>query len=205
MSRQDDASLNQPPQHSAHRAGLPSSTATWSRFGRAAGYIAGVAFLAQTVLYLLDVTGALTPQTEYHVTERGSQQDLIDYYVNYNERMHSIWWDVAIRDVLGPLGYLALVVLILALLRVAGTGQPREELSQLFVVVGASTAALSDLMYLSHITWWRRGGFQATPDIIAYGRAFEVVDNVGNYLQWAGYLVLALGFACSAPTLVERR
>jgi hypothetical protein len=92
-------------------------------------------------------------------------------------------------------------VLILALLHVAGTGKPREELGQLFVVLGASTAALSDLMYLSHITWWRSGGFQATPDIIAHGRAFEVVDNVGNYLQWAGCLVLALGFTCLAPTL----
>lgn len=195
----DGGEGNMPGHHRADRAGSSASTSAWSRIGRAAGYFAGGAFFAQTVLFLLDVTGVLAPQTMYQVTEQGSQQDLINYYVSYNERMHTIWWDVALRDVLGPLGYLALIVLILALLHVAGTAKPREELGQLFVVLGASTAALSDLMYLSHINWWRRGGFQPTPDIIAHGRAFEVVDNVGNYLQWAGYLVLALGFTCLSP------
>jgi hypothetical protein len=193
--------LERPGQHAAYRAGSPASTSAWRRLGRAAGYFAGGAVLAQTVLYLLDVTGALATQTMYQATGRGLPQDLTDYYVSYNERMHGIWWDVALRDVLGPLGYLALIVLVVALLHVAGTGKPREELGQLFVVLGASTAALSDLMYLSHITWWRSGGFLATPDIIAHGRAFDVVDNVGNYLQWAGYLVLALGFTCLGPTL----
>jgi hypothetical protein len=201
MSRDDDGALKTPGQHPAYRAGPSASTSAWGQLGRAAGYVTGGAFLTQTVLYLLDVTGVLVQPTMYQVTERGSQQDLTDYYISYNERMHSIWWDVALRDVLGPLGYLALIVLVLALLHVAGTGKPREELGQLFVVLGASTAALSDLMYLSHITWWRRGGFQATPDIIAHGRAFEIVDTVGNYLQWAGYLVLALGFTCLGPTL----
>jgi hypothetical protein len=201
MSSGDDGALKMPGQHPAYRAGPRASTSAWSRLGRAAGYFAGGAFLAQTVLYLLDVTGAITQQTMYQATERGWQQDLIDYYVSYNERMHKIWWDVALHDVLGPLGYLALIVLVLALLHVAGTGKPREELGQLFVVLGASTAGLSDLMYLSQITWWRRGGFQATPDIIAYGRAFEIVDNMGNYLLWAGCLVLALGFICLGPTL----
>ena len=129
----------------AHRPGPSASSATWRRLGRAAGYFAGGAFLAQTVLFLLDVTGALMPRTKYRLTDRGSQQDLIDYYVNYNDRMHSMWWNIALRDVLGPLGYLALIVLILALLQVAGSGKPREELGQLFVVFGASAAALSDL------------------------------------------------------------
>ena len=188
-------------EQSVVRANPPASTFAWSRVGRAAGYFAGWAFAVQTVLYLFDATGALARQTVYRVTDRGLQQDLIDYYVSYHERMHDIWWDVAVRDVLGPLGYLALIVLVLALLHVAGTGKPREVLGQLFVVLGASTAALSDVMYLSHITWWRRGGFQATPDIIAHGRAFEVVDNMGNYLLWAGCLVLALGISCLAPTL----
>jgi hypothetical protein len=202
MSRDADTAPDSPQQYQAHHADLPSApAATWRLLGRAAGYFACGAFLVQTVLYLLDGTGVLAPQMEYHVTGREVQQDLIDYYVNYNERMHSIWWDVALRDVLGTLGYLALMVLVWALLKTAGTQKPREELAQLFVVLGASAAALSDLMYLSHITWWRRGGFEATPDIIAYGRAFEIVDNVGNYVRWAGLLVLALGFACLRPTL----
>lgn len=47
------------------------------------------------------------------------------------------------QTVLGPLGYLALIVLITALLHVFGTGMPREELGRLFVVLGASTGAHS--------------------------------------------------------------
>jgi hypothetical protein len=194
MSRDDNDVLLTPGREPAHRARPPAPTFAWSRIGRVAGYVAGGAFFAQTALYLLDVTGALAPQTAYHVTERGSQQDLIDYYVSYHERMHSIWWDVALRDIFGPLGYLALIVLITAMLHVLGTGKPREELGRLFVVLGSSIGALADLMYLSHINWWRGGGFQATPDIIAHGRAFEVVVNVGNYLLWAGCLVLALAW-----------
>jgi len=190
-----------PERQNAYRAASQASTSVWGRIGRAAGYFAGGAFFAQTVLYLLDATGALSPQTVYRVTDRGSQQDLIDYYLNDNQRMHGIWWDVAIRDVLGPLGYLALMVLVVALLHVAGTGKPLEELGRLFAVLGASAAAVSDLMYLSHITWWRHGGFQPTPDLIAYGRAFEIVDTVGSFLQWAGYFLLAVAFTCLAPTL----
>lgn len=202
MSEDSDPAPDSPRQHQSHRANLPGGeTATWRMLGRAAAYFAGGAFFAQTVLYLLDATGVLAPQTQFYLTERGMQQALIDYYFAYNERMHGIWWDVALRDILGPLGYLALMILVRALIHTAGTGKPREELAQLFVVLGASAAALSDVMFLSHVRWWRAGGFQATPDIIAFGRANEIVDNAGLYVQWAGYLVLALGFICIKPTL----
>lgn len=90
---------------------------------------------------------------------------------------------------------------VLALVHVAGTGRPRQEIVRLFIMLGASAAALSDLIYLSHIAWWGPGAIQATPDLIALGRAFEVVDSVGHYLQWAGFLVLALGLICLAATL----
>jgi hypothetical protein len=202
MPRHGDLAPGSRWQHQPGSANLPDAgTATWRRAGRAAAYGAGGAIMTQTVLYLLDATGVLTPPTEYHLTERGTQQDLIDYYVAYNERMHSIWWDVALRDALGPLGYLALMILVRALLHTAGTGRPGEELAQLFVTLGASAAALSDVMFLSHVTWWRTGRFQATPDIIAFGRANEITDNVGNYLLWAGFLTLAFGFICVKPTL----
>src|SRR5215217_2351378 len=104
--------------------------------------------------------------------------------------------NVALRGLLGPVGWLALVVGVLALVHVAGTGRPRQEIVRLFIMLGASAAALSDLIYLSHIAWWGPGAIQATPDLIALGRAFEVVDSVGHYLQWAGFLVLALGLIC---------
>ncbi len=168
----------------------------WAKIGRACGYVAGAAFVVQTILFLLDATGILVAHLDYTVTTRGMQQDLADYSVALNERMHTIWWNVAIRDTLGPLGYLALMVLILAVAHVTGRDHPRAELAVLFTVVGAAAAAASDLLYLSHTTWWRGGGFQPTPDVIAYGRASELLDNVGTYLQWAGFLVLAAGFVC---------
>lgn len=74
-----------------------------------AWFVAGGAFLAQSGLFLLDATGALAPHPTYRITERGLEQDLIDYYVGHNERMHSIWWDVALRGLLGPVGWLALM------------------------------------------------------------------------------------------------
>jgi hypothetical protein len=177
--------------------------ATWTRLGHIAGYVAGGAFLGQTALYLLDVTGVLAPPVSYRVTDQGSQQDLIDYYVSYHERMHDIWWDVALRDLLGPIGYLALLILIRALIQVAGSGKPREDLAQIFVLLGASAAALSDLVYLSHLGWWRPGGFLATPDMIAFGRAVEVADNLGDFVQWAGLLLLAIGLILVRPTLAD--
>ena len=54
---------NLPGQHHAYGSGSSASTSAWSRLGRAAGYFAGGAFFAQTVLFLLDVTGALAPRT----------------------------------------------------------------------------------------------------------------------------------------------
>jgi hypothetical protein len=62
MSRDNDGAFKIPGQHpayGAYRAGVPASSSAWSRVGRAAGYVAGGAFLAQTVLFLLDVTGVV--------------------------------------------------------------------------------------------------------------------------------------------------
>lgn len=191
VRRHDDA--DRPEQQPARDA--------WRRLGRLAGFFAGAAFLVQSALFLLDATGALAPHTTYRTSGRGLEQDLIDYYVSHSERMHSIWWDVAVRDLVGPLGYLALMVVVHAVVHVAGTNEPRQELGRLFVVLGAAAAALSDLMYLGHVAWWRQGPLLATPDIIAHARAFEVVDIVGERIQWAGLLVLALGFVCLAGAL----
>ncbi len=179
----------------------------WARVGRRAGVVAGVALLLQTVLFLLDVTGVLVPRVVYRTTARGVQQDLIDYYVAVNERMHLLWWDVAARDVAGPVGYLALMVLIAASVRVVGTDRPRPRLGGAATLIGAGAAALSDLMFLSHLTWWRPGGFQPTADIVAFGRAGEVMDSVGSTLQTFGHVMLAVGLVALAPTVaaVDRR
>ena len=181
------------------------ATDAWARIGRWAAYCAAAAFVTQSVLFLLDVTGALAPRVSFTTSGGGLEQDLIEFYVRHSERMHGIWWDVAVRDVVGPLGYLALVVTVQATVYVARSPRPRQELGRLFIMIGAAAAALSDLMYLGHVAWWRPGPLQPTADVIAHGRAFEVVDTVGQRIQWGGLLVLALGLVCIAPTLGAAR
>lgn len=185
--------------------GKPATSDPWRRWGRTAGYVAGSAFLLQTVLFLLDATGALAPQIGFVDTPAGVMQDLATYYVATNERMHTIWWDVAIRDVAGPIGYLALMVLIIAVVRVAGRRAPQQELAVLLVVLGGSLGALNDLMYLSYTRWWSSGGFRPTSDIVSFGVTLDAIDNVGTYFLRAGFLLIALGFVFLAPTLGRLR
>ncbi|MBP2418888.1 hypothetical protein ACFFOM_19065 [Microlunatus capsulatus] len=173
----------------------------WIGIARWAGTVAGLAFLGQSVLYLLDSMDILSAEVAYQQTNRGFQQDLADYYVALGERMHHLWWDVAIRDVLGPLGWLALMVLVLAVHGVTPSGRPLADLAVLFTVVGGSLAGLSDLLYLSRVSLWRRGALQPTPDLVASGRAGELVEEVSTYLQWGGFFVLAAAFVCLALTI----
>jgi hypothetical protein len=193
---------------SSASASIPAESAfsgTWRRWGRTAGYIAGPVFLLQTVLFLLDATGVLAPQIGFVDTPASVMDDLATYYVAANERMHTIWWNVAVRDVAGPIGFLALMVLIIAVVRVSGTRQPRAELSVLLVVLGGSLAALNDLMYLSYTHWWIHGGFRPSSDIVPFGVTLDAIDNVGTYCLRAGYLLIALGFVLLAPTLGRLR
>ena len=176
-------------------------SAGWVRVGRWAGTVAGIAFLGQSVLYLLDVTGVLVAEVEYEATSRGFQQDLADYYVAQGERMRRLWWDVAVRDVLGPLAWLALMVLVLAVRALLPTRRPRVDLAVLLTVVGGSLAGLSDLLYLARVRLWRDGGLQPTPDVVATGRAGELLDEVGAVLQWSGFCLLAVAFVCLALTV----
>lgn len=172
--------------------------ALWARIGRYAGYLAGAAILTQSVLFLIDTTGLIEAQVGYQVTSGGLQNDLAAFYVAVNERQHRLWWNVAIRDTAGPIAYLAVMVLVLAVRSVLGRGHPRADLAVLFTVIGASAAAVSDLVYLSPIRQWKGGGFQPTPDIVASGRASELIGFVDSYLQYAGFVVLALAFLCLA-------
>jgi hypothetical protein len=190
---------------SAGTSGAPTPSILWRRWGGTAGYVAGSLFLLQTVLFLLDATGVLAPQVGFVDTPAGVMEDLATYFVATNERMHTIWWDVAVRDVAGPVGFLALMVLVIAVVRVAGTRQPRQEIGALVVVLGGSLGALNDLMYLSYIHWWRHGGFRPSSDIVSFGVTLDAIDNVGTFLQRAGFSLIALGFVLLAPTLGRLR
>jgi hypothetical protein len=104
------------------------ATEVWRRLGRSAAYCAAGAFLKQSALFLLDATGAFARRVAFTTSGRGLDQDLIELYVRQSERMHGIWWNVAVRDVVGPLGYLALVVAVQAMVHMAGTTPPRQSL-----------------------------------------------------------------------------
>src|SRR5690606_3020829 len=110
------------------------------RVGAWAAHVAAAGFLVQSVLYLLDVTGALAPRVEYRASGRGFEQELIAFYVEQSSRMHDIWWDVAVRDVAGPVAYLALVIVAMAVVRVLGDEGPRVVVGRLLITVGALAA-----------------------------------------------------------------
>jgi hypothetical protein len=68
----------------------PDPVSTWSRPGRAAGYIAGSALLAGTALALLDAAGLLGPGPAYRHTGAGPLVDQATFYAAYFGHQHHI-------------------------------------------------------------------------------------------------------------------
>ena len=85
-----------------------------------AGLVTAFCFFGQTTLFLADASGLLGENPEYTETSAGRSQDLADYYVAYFEHQRTILWDIAVRDTLGPIGFLALMVLAVAVMNVVG-------------------------------------------------------------------------------------
>ncbi len=172
----------------------------WAMMARTAGLVAGACLAGQTVLFLLDETGLLAASPDYVETPAGRAADLATYYAAFFAYQHDILWDVAVRDTLGPIAYLALMVLAVSAANVLGPRRVVSQLVVLFFVVGGLLAALSDLMYLTTTTYWRQTGWEATPtaDMIAAGRSAEAINALTTYPQYAGFTVLALGLLCVA-------
>lgn len=177
-----------------------ADVAAWGRLGSIAGYLTGACFLGQTALFLADATDLLDDSPEFHRTGAGLSQDVATFLAAYFEHQHEIVWSIIVRDILGPVGYLALMVAGLALLNLVRSTRPERQLVVLFFVVGGSAAALSDLIFLTLTSYWRHGDWQARPaaNMLAVGRAAEAVDNLTGYTQYAGFVVLALGLVCLA-------
>jgi hypothetical protein len=175
-----------------------SYRAAWSRIGRVAGIGAGVAFLAQTLLFLADALDLFGAGPDFHKTSAGPAHDIATFYADYLNHLHAIVWDIAVRDVLGPLGYVALMVLALAFFSLIRADRPERSLLVLFVTVGGVLAASSDLVYLATVQYARFGGWHPRPypNMIAVGRSVEAINDVTDYTQLAGFLVLALGLVC---------
>jgi uncharacterized membrane protein HdeD (DUF308 family) len=172
----------------------------WGKLGSLAGYTAGACLLGQTALFLADAFDVLGDSPEFHETSAGRLQDVANYYAAYFEHQHDIVWSIIVRDVLGPVAYLALMVAALAALNLIRSARPERQLLVLFFTVGGSLAALSDLVFLTLTRYWEHGGWPADPpaNIVAVGRSLEALDNLTTYTQYAGFVVLALGLVCLA-------
>ncbi len=170
----------------------------WARIGRSAGRVTAFCLFGQTILFLADASGLLGEDPQYTDTPAGRAHDLANYYVAYFEHQHALLWDIAVRDALGPIAFLALMVLGVAVLNAVGPWRPEAQLLVLFVVGGGLLAAIADLTYLTLSSYWRHSGWEATPtaNMIALGRSVEAIHELTTYPQNAGFIVLALGLGC---------
>jgi hypothetical protein len=172
----------------------------WGRTARVAGATAAASLLVGTVLYLLDATDALAPTPQFRATAAGVESDVARWYAAFFARQHEILWSIALRDVLGPVAFIALTVLALAVLRLVSPARPVAVLLVVFFAVGGLLHMVSDLLYLGEISYWRQTGWSATPPVpmVITGRASEALDFATVYLEAFSYLVLACGMCCLA-------
>ncbi|MEU0095558.1 hypothetical protein [Kribbella sp. NPDC006257] len=176
----------------------PARAWSWAGIGRFASVVAAFGIFGQTVLFLVAAGGLLGEGPTYTQTSAGAARDLADYYVSYFEHQHSILWDIAVRDTLGPIAFLALMVLAVTLVNMVGPRRPEAQLLMLFFVVGGVLVAVTDLIYLALTSYWRHSDWEATPpeNMIAVGRSAEAIHEVTTFPQYAGLVVLALGLGC---------
>lgn len=178
----------------------------WARTALVAGVISAVGLFVQTLLFLIDAAEILPGSPPFRETSAGRDRDLATFFIGYFERQHGIAWDIAIRDTIGPVAAIALLVLARALVHVRGQGRAGPQVWALVFGVGALLKLLSDLAYLSQLGLWRYTGFTAEPpaDIIAGARASDAVTYLADYLEHAAFVALAVGLAGLA-TLLSRR
>lgn len=171
---------------------------SWRAVGRAAGYIAGGAFLVGTVLYLLDATNALGVTNYQPTTRLTPVQNQANFWVADFAHQHHILWDIIGRDTLFPLAFVALVVLSLAVRAFVPADRPTGQLMVLFFLVGGVFAAVSDLLYLGATDYWRLTGWSDVPPVsmIAAGRSVEGINALTRWTEVAGFVVLAAGLVC---------
>src|SRR5437016_4968389 len=172
---------------------------SWFRVGRDAGYIAGVGFLVTTVLYLLDAANILGLEATFRRTSAGATQDEANFWAAQFAHMHRILWDVIARDTIGPLAWVALIVLGLAIRRIAGANRPGTQLMALFLLVGGVLQITNSLLYLGDVEFWRITGWSGHPNpvaMVAVGRASVAIGNLTLWPEAFGYLVLAAGLVC---------
>jgi hypothetical protein len=179
----------------------------WSRTGRAAGYIAGSALLAGTVLFLLDAAGLLGSGPVYRPTGAGPLADQATFYAAYFGHQHHIVWDIIARDTLLPVAYLALIVVALAVRDRTGPDHPEGQLLVASFTVGGILSILADLTFLAAAEYWRNTGWTARPAtiMVAVGRTVEGIQALTHWPEAFGFAVLACGAVALARLCGQHR
>jgi hypothetical protein len=100
-----------------------------------------------------------------------------------------------------------LIVVGVALRRIAGGDRPERHLMVTFLGVGGVISAVASLLYLANVEFWRLPWGSIPKDgetsIVAVGRATTAIDNLTIWPEAFGYLVLAIGIVCLG-SLVRR-
>jgi hypothetical protein len=181
----------------------------WARVGRVAAYVAAVGFFLMTMLYLLDELDLLDSSPRYVRTSAGQLQDEARFWAQVFEHQHRILWDVVIRDMVGPAAFIALIVVGVALRRRSSGDRPERQLLVTFLTAGGLITAISSLLYLGNVEFWRLPWGPIPPggetSIVAVGRATTAIDNLTIWPEAFGYVVLALGIVCLGLVLRGER
>ena len=163
--------------------------------GRAAGYIAGSALLAGTVLFLLDAAGLLGPGPVYRPTGAGPLMDQATFWAAYFAHQHHIVWDIIARDTILPVAYLALIVAALAVRNRTGPRHPEGQLLVTSFIVGGVLSILANLTFLAAAEYWRQTGWPARPAaiMVAAGQTVQGIQTLTHWPEAFGFAVLACG------------
>jgi hypothetical protein len=153
---------------------------------------------AQTSLFLLDAAQVLADDPELRRTGAGAEADRAHYYADFFNRQHSVLWDIVVRDIVGPVAFLALALWALAVVFRLRPGGPIGPLTVFYFTIGSVLHIVQDLIYLSLERFWRFDGWSAEPPgpMNAFGAAVDAVDLSTTYLEASSYLVLAAGTWC---------
>jgi hypothetical protein len=149
-------------------------------------------------LFLLDSLDVLAESPEFQRTTAPIETDMANWYVANFERQHEILWDIAIRDTILPLGFVALVVLSVAAANRVGWYRPAAQLMVLFFAIGGVLHAANDLIYLSELNYWKYSGWTSDPPgpMITVGRATDSIDNLTVFVEAGSYVVLCAAMLC---------
>lgn len=176
----------------------PAADTEWSRLARRAALVTAFSLAATTLLYLLDALDLLGSSPTFHRTRHGELADQATFFAAFFNHQHHIWWDIALRDVLGPIGFLSLVLVSLGVANIWGWRLPRVQVGVAAFAFGAVFAIANSLIYLGELNYWRNGGWTASPafSMVAIARAAEGIDHLTVYPEAFGFVLLAAGFAC---------